>query len=995
MLVKKHSKKEKVEPVQKGVMPVITQSSAAAVQTAEVFIPREDAAKVIATRRQVERFRQEAPRYSITSVSFSYMSAEYIREKLAVIECSSPNLEGWHSINSPYMGTVDQNSACQTCHLVGIDCPGHHGYIDLAVPLPNPHVIALIVEVLKCICSNCGRVLWPVDKRKDARILRLRGCARIREIAKEISSAPSASCPRNQELASSQLREEGTEQDQYDKCPLTKVKYALPTNPLDWNILMTVTTPTGAKVTKQMPIDRIIWLFAAIPKADLRFLGFSGSSHPSNFIMRALPVIPECNRPPVDRDGERRHDHLTLTYQRIIRENAAVRECLKLKSRGDATAEGSLSSAIQSLYFTISHLINNSDGEYRLHRDDPAFTVGARLAGKEGFCRTLAQGKRGNYAGRSIIGPGILPFGASYLPDVMRVLTIPERVNEFNIARIQRQALRGEIIHLTRASGLDRGCRRRLPKLIADAKRRGVEFPPIRIGDLVHRLSQRGDIVLLNRQPTLHRHSIIATRVLFNRKQRTIKIHMSYTTPTNADFDGDEMSISMIQTLRARAECIHLLAAGKQIISTANALPVFGVVFNCPTSAFLLSNDADADDEHFEKTGVRRYAVSPALLAEVIESRLEDDLYSSTLPQRLRDAGVSPGSPRALFSLVLPSTFFYRRRYKEDVVKRDPKTGKVIMNADDGEPDMPKVEVVNKDVLIKNGVFIRGSLTKEDISRGIVQAIWMRYGSEKAARYISEATLILEFYIEHRGFSIGLSDCLLSDRKTARETVDAKILRVRSEIEALNSTPPANETERLFREIEIRSILDTVHKVGAGLSSSEIAGKGNPLGIMITSGAKGAHKNMAQIAGALGQQFINGARPVPMLYGRRTLPYFEAEDDSIEAHGFVRYSFADGMDPPGFMFHMAASRVGLLDTAIHTSDIGTLTHRCQKVLENDKIGPNGGVITSMQTYTSLSYGEGYTARELTLVRGSVSTGDVYMPINIFQIVDELNELADA
>lgn len=1000
--------------VKRGEMPVITHSSAAAVPAADLVMPpsitasAEDAERSIAARRLVERFRQEAPRYSITSVSFSFMSPKFIREQLAVIKCSTPNLEGWYSINSPYMGTVDQNSACQTCHLVGIDCPGHHGYIDLAVPLPNPLVIGLIVEVLRCICSNCGRVLWPMDRRKDPRIMRLKGCARIREIAKEIASAPATPCPRNQELASSRIQREAAVEGsqagdddtvsdvhtkQYEKCPQIKIKYSLPTNPSDWNITMTVTSQSGAKITKHMPIERIIWLFAAIPKADLRFLGFSGNSHPSNFIMEALPVIPECNRPPVDRDGERRHDHLTLTYQRIIRNNTRVAECLKLKKRGDASAEVNLSTMIQDLYFDISHLISNSDGELRLHRDDPAFTVGARLAGKEGFCRTTAQGKRGNYAGRSIIGPGILPFGAAYLPEVMRVLTIPERVNEFNIERIQRQAEKGEIIHLTRASGLDRGCRRRLPKLLADAKRRGVQFPPIRIGDLVHRLAQRGDVCLLNRQPTLHRHSIIATRALFNPRQRTIKIHMSYTTPTNADFDGDEMSMSMIQTLRARAECLHLLAAGKQIISTANALPVFGVVFDCPTSAYLLSSDADADDINFQTTGKRQHTISPALWSEIVESRLEDDLYASTLPRRLREAGVAPGSPRALFSLVLPSTLYYRRRYTEDVIVRDPATGEVVMNVDGGEPDMPKMRSIKKDVFIKNGVFIRGSLTKEDISRGIVQEIWTRYGSDKAARYISEATFILEFYIENRGFSIGLSDCLLSDRAAAKATVNAKILRVRSEIMALTATPPANETEKLFREIEIRSILDTVHKVGAGLSSSEIAGRNNPLGIMITSGAKGAHKNMAQISGALGQQFINGERPRTMLYGNRTLPYFEADDDSIEAHGFIRRSFADGMDPAGFMFHMSASRIGLLDTAIHTSDIGTLTHRCQKVLENDRIGPTGGVVTSIETYTSLSYGEGYTPRELMLVKGFVSTGDVYMPFNLHKLVDELNELA--
>lgn len=421
------------------------------------------------------------------------------------------------------------------------------------------------------------------------------------------------------------------------------------------------------------------------------------------------------------------------------------------------------------------------------------------------------------------------------------------------------------------------------------------------------------------------------------------------------------MNINTPQTNRARAEVRHLMAAHKQIMSASNSKPSMGLVFNCPASAYLLCTDADADKG--------KPIVSQFEWDELIETLLIDDVNSRTINKRLKENGIAPRTQRAIFSLCLPANFFYRRKYDEIVDKET---------------------TLKREVLIMHGVLVKGTLVKEDVSNKLIQTIHMRYGADITGRFISEAHFILDWYLERRGFSIGLQDCLLDDRKSARKAVKEKIESAIRNVDAVNKTVALTDTEKIFQEEEIQSILDNVLTVGASLAKGSIAGKGNPLGIMVNSGAKGNMNNIAQIGGAIGQQFINAKRPSPNIYGNRTLSYFEADDESVDARGFVHHSFADGLSPADFMFHMAGSRVGLLDTAMRTADIGSINHRSQKVLENDRLDYFGAVINSVYSFTSLCYGEGYSPTELVLVTGFNSTGPMYMPFDLKRMVDELN-----
>lgn len=995
--------------------------------------------------RQLQRMRAFAPIWMVNFSSFYFMSAEEIRDKFGVVECKVPNLEGPQTVNSPAMGTLDPERPCRTCNLPSFKCTGHRGYINLAVPLPNPLTMHAISLVLQSVCPNCGSVLVPLADRNDPQILSRRGPDRLKKIAERVESSRNVVCPRNLELASARLRASGggnlsrinsqladirkcvdraretpgaTDPTiaaaiarsgragdtsrlfgaEFGECPRVRVKYSVPkASSLDWKITRTISTAKGVSITQPVPIEHIQCIFNSISEPDLRFLGFSGKSHPKNFILQAFPVIPERYRAPAERDGEKKPDHLTIGYLQIIRSNITVANLLEARARAATDAkrasnETDLSKAIEHLYMLISRFMDNRDGEFKVHKDDPAMTIAARLSGKEGLSRALAQGKRTNNCGRSVAGCAVTPFGTVMIPGAMRALTLPERVNIYNLSAIRRKAEAGDIISITSSSGPFMGMRMTYRYLAAKARERDLPPPEIKVGDLVYRRAETGDDVIINRQPSLHRHSFIGASAIFQPWQCTVKIPLHYTVGLNADFDGDEINVSEPQTNRAIAEVRHLMHASKQIISSAASMPIMGLVFNCPTAAYVLSRDHDDLVREAGGDGRRARAIfTQEEVENVINRLLLDRSRADTLPARLRAAGIPELTPRALFSLVLPDTFFYSRRYQTSEPVRDPATGEMVLETSGDNVGLPKMREVAGRVLIKRGVFISGLMDKKDVTVGIIQELHQRYGASVTSRFLMEGDFLLNWYFERRGFSIGLKDCLLADPASALQAVNTKIRAIRLKIAERESEPPMTETEVLFREAEKVSLLQSVGTVGERLISSEITGSHNPLGTMISSGAKGSTNNLAMIVGCLGEQFISGKFPRAILYGRRTSPYFEVNDTSIEAHGFVRESFGSGLRPASFFYHMAASRIGLLDTAISTSVVGDLSRKVSRILENDKIGPYGEVVSSIGSFTSQSYGEGFSLTELVLVTGFASTGDVYMPFDLNKLAMFLNE----
>lgn len=83
--------------------------------------------------------------------------------------------------------------------------------------------------------------------------------------------------------------------------------------------------------------------------------------------------------------------------------------------------------------------------------------------------------------------------------------------------------------------------------------------------------------MLFNRQPSLHKMSIMGHRIRIMHWS-TFRLNLSVTTPYNADFDGDEMNMHVCQSLETRAETSELMLVPKCVVSPQSNRPCMGIV---------------------------------------------------------------------------------------------------------------------------------------------------------------------------------------------------------------------------------------------------------------------------------------------------------------------------------------------------------------------------------------------------------------------------------
>ena len=245
------------------------------------------------------------------------------------------------------------------------------------------------------------------------------------------------------------------------------------------------------------------------------------------------------------------------------------------------------------------------------------------MKGKNGRFRGNLSGKRVDFSGRTVISPDPnLRIDQVGVPDrIAKVLTYPERVTEHNIERLRFNVVNGPdiwpgAIYIQRAASNDK-------KFLKYAKRQ-QESLTLQIGDVVSRHLQDNDIVLFNRQPSLHKLSIMAHYAKI-RPWRTLRFNECVCTPYNADFDGDEMNIHLPQTEEARAEAMHLMGTKNNIVTPRNGEPLIAATQDFITCCFLLSRrDVFYDRSQFVQIcgymgdGLMDYVLPPPSIFKVI-----------------------------------------------------------------------------------------------------------------------------------------------------------------------------------------------------------------------------------------------------------------------------------------------------------------------------------------------------------------------------------------
>lgn len=525
-----------------------------------------------------------------------------------------------------------------------------------------------------------------------------------------------------------------------------------------------------------------------------------------------------------------------------------------------------------------------------------------KLSGKEGYFRKYAMGKRVNFSGRTILGSGQVVFGFMKIPNAMKNLTTRVKVSASNIDYLKDLYSKGEILYHNTNIGRF--------KYMPDVQR------VIRIGDVVERAGMDGDEFCFNRQPTLHKHSFMGYYVRHD-PLYTIRIHSSVTTPHNADFDGDEATIHKPQSLHSRAEIRHLVGCWNNLIGAQASKPMMGIVYNGVSAGYLLS------------------------LYEKEFSDYEWDFYTSflqrkdrleTLYSRMEKLGFTDKqNGRCLISLLVPSNFYYS----------------------------------HAGVTFKNGILVSGTLKKshlEPVDHSIVHLIAKKYGNQEAARFLTEAQLIFDVFLCRIGFTIGVYDCSVnpSSQQELKQTINNKIVQIENEVA---KTVDLENTKASKRRTETKTI--DILNVFNNLQLDKYLRPDSTMKTMIVSGAKGNSVNVLQILGGLGQQFLKGERPtMEISEGTRCLPYFPASSNDIRTRGFIDHSFSDGLTPDQMIFHMQASRIGLIDTAIRTAETGFMHHRISKVMEDTTNSYDGTMSTTQGKIFRFYYHDGYGAEHL-------------------------------
>jgi len=838
----------------------------------------------------------------IGSIAFSLLSPNEIRKMSAtkVITADTYDDDGFPiamGLMDPRLGVIEPGLRCKTCGLrVGKDkCPGHFGHIDLAMPVIHVGLVKSIRDCLRSTCRECGRILLT-DKHKNEFL------EELKQIIKE--SVKTEKCPRCS-------REIG------------KIELDKPTSIRE----------NGKKLT---PSEIREWL-EKIPDEDLPLLDIDRkSARPEWMVLTVLPVPPVTVRPSVTLEsGERSEDDLTHKLVDVIRINQ------RLQENRDAGAPQLIVEDLWELlqYHITTYLDNQTSGipPARHRSGRPLKTLAQRLKGKEGRFRSNLSGKRVNFSARTVISPDPnLSINEIGVPiSIARELTIPVRVTSHNIEWCkklikQRSSLsdnpedyQPSVNYIIRET---EGTKQRIK--VTDKNAEEVS-EKLELGTVMERQLTNGDISLFNRQPSLHRMSMMAHRVKVV-PHKTFRFNLSVCPPYNADFDGDEMNLHLLQGEEAQAEAEILMKVQENTLSPRFGGAIIGGIHDHITGCFLLTHKnrkIPIDDASHILTTIN---------------------YEGKSLKVIDENGKKYVTGRDIFSTLLPDDLNIEFR------------AKTCLNCE--VCTAPKCPY-DAHVIIKNGVLKQGTIDENSIGafKGkILDRILRDHGMDVGREFIDNVTKMAIACITLFGFTTSIDDEDIPEE--AKRQIEEGLQKAMKKISGLVKAYENQELESLpGRSLEETLEMEIMRVTGRARDmAGEIAGKhlglNNSAVIMAKSGARGSMLNLSQMSGCVGQQAVRGER-IHRGYQYRTLPHFKKGDLGARAKGFVASCYKTGLSPTEYFFHSMGGREGLVDTAVRTSRSGYMQRRLINALEDVKVENDGTVRHCGGQIIQFMYGE--------------------------------------
>ena len=679
---------------------------------------------------------------------------------------------------------------------------------------------------------------------------------------------------------------------------------------------------TKGKESTPITAEMAHTILRRISDADLRDMGLNADyARPEWMVLTVLPVPPPPVRPSISMDGTgtgmRNEDDLTYKLGDIIRANGNVKQSIREGSPAHISRD--FEELLQ--YHVATYMDNDIAQTPRALQKSgrPVKAIRARLKGKEGRLRGNLMGKRVDFSARTVItGDANISLDEVGVPrSIARTLTYPETVTPYNIGKLHQLVENGPNEH----PGAKYVIRSDGTRIDLRHHRRAAQIS-LEYGWKVERHLMDGDYIIFNRQPSLHKESMMGHRVRVM-PYSTFRLNLSVTSPYNADFDGDEMNLHVPQSEETRAEVKELCLVPQNIVSPQKNAPLMGIVQDSLAGVYKLCRR----DVFLNKD-------------QVMNLMLWVPGWDGVIPP---PAIVKPRprwTGKQLISLVIPPE----------------------VNIQAG-PDNYKSLLKDDSLLIQGGQLIYGLLKKKFVgaqSGGIVHIAYNELGPAAAMAFLNGVQQVVTYWLLHNGHSIGIGDTI-PDKATI-EKIQKDIDDEKTVVAGLTAQATTNTLEA-SPGMSVRATFE--HKVGialnrardrAGTTTQNSLKDSNNAVTMASSGSKGSSINISQMSALVGQQMVEGKR-IPFGFKYRTLPHFTKDDYSPEARGFVENSYLRGLTPTEFFFHAMAGREGLIDTAVKTAETGYIQRRLVKALEDVGARYDGTVRNSLGDIVQFLYGE--------------------------------------
>ncbi len=801
----------------------------------------------------------------INEIDFSLLSPELIKAlaRVRVVNSDLYDADGYPiegGVMDPRLGVIDPGLRCRTCGGTIGDCPGHFGYMELAKPVIHVLYTKVIYQLLKFTCRKCNRLTGEGVDILTKTIAPLK-CPHCKAKQKKISFVkPYTFYEEKHELTPLEIRER----------------------------------------------------FEKIPLRDLKKNNIKGG-RPEWLILTLFPIPPVTMRPSITLEtGERSEDDLTHKLVDIVRINQSLKENIDI-----GAPDFILNDLWELVQYHISTYFDNelTGAPLARHRSGrPLKGLVQRLKAKEGRIRGNLLGKRVNFSARTVIIPDPrISINEVGVPErVAKELTIPVFITDLNIKYINDLIKMDKVNYVVRPDG------RRI-KVTSENKKELLSN--IDVGWSVERQVENGDISLFNRQPSLHRVSMMAHRVRVMPYQ-SFRLNPSVCFPYNADFDGDEMNLHIPQTEEGRVEASFLMEVQNNLVSPRFGGPLIGLDLDQVSGIYFLT-----------QKGV-------VLSKEDTIQLLADAGIDTEVPEKEKFTG------KEVFSLLLPDNI------------------NMEFESNFGKNFETREEKMKNDawVVIKNGKLLNGVIDKAAVGteRGkVISKLVTIVEKERVKDFIDNCGRLGAAFLMRRGLSLGISDLDLPSKvqkdveneiATAQKEAHKMIDKYnKGEIHIMPGMTPTESLEAQILNVLALGVSRISDIVRENKSESDIMH-------MAISGAKGSLINFTQMAAVVGQETILGKR-ISRGYLNRTLSHIQAGDLSPGSRGFVARGFKQGLSPIELFWNIMNGREGLMDKSLRTRKSGYMQRRLVNALQDMVVNDDRTVRNSAGEIVQFMVGE--------------------------------------